>query len=136
MRGYSKTLHHQFLTVTYWNDNNAVTFLDNRIASGRDFWETINVNKGPDRSIIHVPLVPHLYREIYGWVDRSNQQMSYYSSELRSIRKQSRVFDNLCEMYVLVNGHTLWRNSNHLTQGMSKDGISQSECRFAVIRVW
>ena len=136
MRGYSKTLHHQFLTLTYWNDNNAVTFLDNGIASGKEFWETINVNKGPDRSIIHVPLVAQLYREIYGWVDRSNQQMSYYSSELRSIRKQSRVFDNLCEMYVLVNGHTLWRNSNHLTQGMSKDGISQSEFRFAVIRVW
>ena len=136
LRGFSKTLHHQFLTITYWNDNNAVTFLDNGVASGRKFWDTIDVNQGAERPIIHVPLVAQLYREIYGWVERSNQQMSYYNSEFRSIRKQSRVFDNLREMYVLVNGHTLWRNSNHLAQGMSKDAISQSEFRFAVIRVW
>ena len=108
IRGFSKTLHHQFLTLTYWNDNNAVTFLDNGVASGKEFWDTTSVNQGPHRPIIHVPLVVQLYREIYGWVDRSNQQMSYYNSEYRSIRKQSRVFDNLCEMYVLVNGHTLW----------------------------
>ena len=136
VRGFSKTLHHQFLTITYWNDNNAVTFLDNGVASGREFWDTINVNQGAERPIIHVPLVAQLYGEIYGWVDRSNQQLSYYNSEFRSIRKQSRVFDNLCEMYVLVNGHTLWRNSYHLTQGMSKDAMSQSEFRFTVKCFW
>ena len=64
VRGFSKTLHHQFLTITYWNDNNAVTFLDNGVASGREFWDTIDVNQGSERPIIHVPLVAQLYRKI------------------------------------------------------------------------
>ena len=68
--------------------------------------------------------------EIYGWVDRSNQQLAYYNSEFRSVRKQSRVFDNLCEMYVYVNGHTLWRNME------GNASLSQSEFRFSIIRHW
>ena len=42
-RGFSKSLHHDFLTITYWNDNNAVCFMDNDMDSSRDTWETILV---------------------------------------------------------------------------------------------
>ena len=135
-RGFSKTLHCSFVHVTYWNDNNVVVFLDNDIKSGKESWNTIAVNQGRDQVAIHVPEVATLYREMYGWVDRSNQQLSYYNTELRSVRKQSRVFDSLCEMYVLVNGHTLWRNSANLVADMSKDTCSQSSFRFEIIRVW
>ena len=135
-RGYSKTLHKDSLTVTYWNDNNVVVFLDNDIRSGKDFWQTIEVNQGAEQTVIHVPEVARLYREIYGWVDRSNQQLSYYNAEFRSIRKQSRILDCMIEMYVLVNGRTLWRNFPHLMEGLSKDAMSQSQFRFSIIRVW
>ncbi len=94
------------------------------------------MNQGARKVVVHVPRVASIYREVYGWVDRSNQQLSYYNSEFRSIRKQSRVLDSLMEMYVLVNGHTLWRNNPNLTEGVSRDSQSQSEFRFAVIRVW
>ena len=72
----------------------------------------------------------------YGWVDRNNQQLSYYNTEFMCVRKQSRVLDSLMEMYVLVNGHTLWRNNPQLLEGLSKDSTSQSEFRFAIIRIW
>ena len=114
--------------------NNVVTFLDNDIISGKEFWDTSEVNQGAEKAVIHVPEVARLYREIYGWVDRSNQELAYYSTECRSIRKQSRIFDSLCEMYVLANGHTLWRNCMNLTGGISKDAVSQSSFRFKVIR--
>ena len=42
----------------------------------------------------------------------------------------------MIEMYVLVNGHTLWRNFPHLMEGLSKDAMSQSQFRFSIIRVW
>ena len=58
-----------------WNDNNVVTFLDNSIPSGQEHWDTMEVNQGTDREIIHVPKVAELYKEIYGWVDRGNQQL-------------------------------------------------------------
>lgn len=69
MRGFSKTYNHQFLRITFWNDNNAVTFIDNGVASGRELWDTIEVNQGAERPIIHVPLVSQSYQEIYSWVD-------------------------------------------------------------------
>ena len=31
VRGFSQALHHDNITVTYWNDNNVVTFLDNTV---------------------------------------------------------------------------------------------------------
>ena len=34
IHGYSMTLYHQGITSTYWNDNNAVCFLDNNVESG------------------------------------------------------------------------------------------------------
>ena len=97
VRGFSQTLHHDNITVTYWNDNNVVTFLDNGIPSRREHWDTMDV-----------PKVAELYKEIYGWVDRGNQKLSYYNTKFRSVRKQNRVFDSLIEMNVLVNGHTVW----------------------------
>ena len=99
--GFSQALHHDNITVTYWNDNNVVTFLDNGIPSGREHWDTMEVNQGADREIIHVPKVAELYKEIYGWVDRGNQQLSYHNTEFRSVRKQNHVLDSLIEMYVL-----------------------------------
>ena len=39
-------------------------------------------------------------------------------------------------MYVLVNGHTIWRNSPNALQITSRDNLAQSEFRFSVIRVW
>eukprot|EP00795_Rhopilema_esculentum_P004046 gene4046-20219_t len=135
-RGFSKTLSNGQLTLTYWNDNNVVIFLDNDISSGREFWDTLEVKQGAVNQVIHMPEVAKLYREIYGWVDRSNQQLAYYSTECRSVRKQNRVFDNLAEMYILANGHTIWRNSCNIAERMSKDAISQSSFRFEVIRDW
>ncbi len=107
------------MNITYWNDNNAVVFLANDIQAGQHYWETIKVNQGRENVIIHISRVAVLYLEIYGWMDRTNQQLSYYNTEFRSVQKQNRsvqkqnwIFDSLCEMYVLANGHTLWRNSN------------------------
>ena len=101
VRGLSQALHHDNITVTHWNDNNVVTFLDNGIPSEREHWDTMEVNQGADREIIHVPKVAELYKEIYGWVDRGNQQLSDHNTEFRSVRKQSHVLDSLIEMYVL-----------------------------------
>ena len=39
-------------------------------------------------------------------------------------------------MYVLVNRHTLWRNSPNLMCNVTRENISQSEFRFVVIRIW
>eukprot|EP00794_Sanderia_malayensis_P001103 gene1103-biopygen337 len=136
VRGFSKSLHKGFLNITYWNDNNVVVFLDNDIKSGQQYWEPVEVNQGREKVIIHMPRVAALYREMYGWVDRTKQQLSYYNAEFRSVRKQNRIFDSLCEMYVLGNGHTLWRNSTNLHEQLSKNALSQSSFRFEVIRIW
>eukprot|EP00112_Aurelia_sp_Birch-Aquarium-sp1_P002790 Seg13080.1 transcript_id=Seg13080.1/GoldUCD/mRNA.D3Y31 product="hypothetical protein" protein_id=Seg13080.1/GoldUCD/D3Y31 len=42
-RCYSKTLYKGFVTITYWNDNNAVCFVDNDIDSRQESWETTSV---------------------------------------------------------------------------------------------
>ena len=80
-----------------------------------------------------MPKVAELYREIYCWVDRGNQQLSYHNTEFLSVRKQNRDRDSLTEMYALVNGHTLWRNSSNLMCNVTRENMSQSEFRFAVI---
>ena len=79
-----------------------------------------------------MPKVAELHKEIYGWVDRGNQQLSYNNTEFRSVRKQNRVVDSLTEMYVLVNGHTLWRKSPNLMCNVTRENMSQREFRFAV----
>ena len=55
--------------------------------------------------------------------------------QFRSVRKQYRVFDSLSEIYVLVNGYNLWRNSPNLIAGKTGDECAQSSFRFAVMRV-
>ena len=35
----------------------------------------MEVSQGADREIIYVPKVSELYKEIYDWVDRGNQQL-------------------------------------------------------------
>ena len=81
-RGFSKSLHHDFLTITYWNDNNAVCFMDNDMDSSCDTWETILVkNRNGGETAVHIPKVASQYRSVYGWVDSCNQQLSYYNTE-------------------------------------------------------
>ena len=131
-RGFSKSLHHDFLTITYWNNNNAVCFMDNDMDSSRDTWETILVkNRNGGETAVHIPKVASQYRSVYGWVDSCNQQLSYYNTECRSVRKQSRVLDSLMEMYALANGLTIWSNSN-----LRSNKMDQSEFRFETIRAW
>ena len=136
VRGFSQTLRHDNITATYWKDNNVVTFLDNGIPSGRENWDTMEVKQGADKEIIHVPKVAELYKEIYGWVDRGNQQLSYHNTEFGSVCKQNRVLDSLIEMYVSVNEHTLWQNNPNLMCNVTRENMSQSEFRFAVICIW
>ena len=55
-----------------------------------------------------MPKVAELYKEIYGWVDRGDQQLSYHDTQFRSVRKQNGVLDSLIEMYVLGAMQNLW----------------------------
>ena len=130
VRGYSQSLHHENLNLTYWNDNNAVCFLDNDVDSAKENWSTIKVNG----QAIHTPPSVVLYRQIYGMVDRTNQHQAYYNSECRSVRKQSRVLDSLIETYALCNTFTIWKNLHSITEKQRL--YSSSEFRFAVIRNW
>ena len=97
-RGYSRTLHIDFVTITYWNDNYAVCFVDNDIDSRQESWETMSVRKREGNEVgVHIPRVAALYRSVYGWVDRCNQQLAYHNAEFRTVRKQNRVLDSLIE---------------------------------------
>ena len=68
----------------------------------------------------------------YHWVDRTNQELAYYNSEQRSVRKQNRLVDHFFEMYCLVNGHTLWLNADNLSSNLNRRDQSSSEFRFKV----
>ena len=132
-RGYSKTLHKDFVTITYWNDNNAVCFFDNDIDSRQESWETMSVRNREGNEVgVHIPRVAALYRSVYGWVDRCNQQLAYYNAEFRTVRKQNRVLDSLIELYALVNSHAIWGNSNLRAKPFNESAAF----RFEVIRVW
>ena len=111
------------------NDNSVVVFLGNNIEFGQERWDMVEASQRAEQIVSHLPKVSTLYREIYGFVDRSNQQLSYYNTEFCSVRKQSRNFESLCEMYALVNRHTLWRNSPNLT-ALTRSAKSQSAFRF------
>ena len=91
----------------YWIDGNAVCFVDNDIDSSRDSWDTIGIKdrRGEETATSQ-------YHPIYGWVDRCNQQLSYYNAEFWSVKKHCSVLDSLTEMYALVNGHASWLNSS------------------------
>ncbi len=115
-----------------------VTFFADGTPSGSQFWEPIEVNQGGVKVIIqfiHVPKVDILYQDLYGLVDRSEQQLSY-NTECRSVRKQSRIFGCLSEMHALVNGYTMWCESPNLMANHSRDCISRSEFQFSPVRVW
>ena len=103
-RGFSETLHNGDLTVTYWNDNND-------LKSGRENWSFIETEDRRNRIKIYAPKAAQLYRSMYGWVDRSNQALSYCSTECRT-RKHNRVLDSITEMYALNNTHAIWINSS------------------------
>ena len=97
-----------------------------------DTWQTIEVmNRKRGEIGVHLPKVASYYRLVYGWVDRYNQQLAYYNSDCRSVRKHSRILDSLLEKYALTDGHTIFRNSN-----LREDINSSTEFRFEVIRVW
>ena len=84
--GFSKSLHHDFLTITYWNDNNAVCFMDNDMDSSRDTWETILVkNRNGGEIAVHIPKVASHYRFVYGWVDSCNQQTALPSGQTATL---------------------------------------------------
>ena len=131
--GYSESLHHgEGITLTYWNDNNAVCFLDNNVESGEENWSLIETNNKGGRSIVHIPKVAAIYRKTYGWVDRTN--LAYYNTEHRTVRKQSRVLDSMIEIYALNNMHAVWQNSPHLAEFESVS--CTADFRFAVVKVW
>ncbi len=135
-RGLSQSLHHGDINITYWNDNNAVCFLDNDISSAREEWQIHEIRSGRETSTAYLPKVAAIYKDVNGWVDRTNQMLSYYNTECRSIRKQSLVFDNIIEMYCLQNSYTLWRNSPNLFQNVKATKKTSAEYRFDVVRAW
>ena len=103
IRGYSMALYHQGITLTHWNDNNAVCFLNNNVEFGENNWQLIEAQNKGEQIIIHIPKVAAIYRKTYGWVDRTNQELTNYNTEHRTVRKQSRVLDSMAEMYGLNN---------------------------------
>ena len=122
--------------MTYWNDNGPVCFIDNDIESGQEHCSSLEVNSKGGKIAIHVPKTALLYREMYGWVDRTNQQAAYYNTDRKTVRKQNRVLDALIETYALVNTHTVWLNSLNLISSISRDDRSSSNFRFRIIRAW
>ena len=75
LRGLSETLHSAELTVTYWKDNNAVVFPDRPL--GREHWHFIETQDKSNCIKIYASNVAHQYRSMHGWVNRSNQALSY-----------------------------------------------------------
>ena len=126
-RGFSETLHNGDLTVTYWNDNNSVVFLDNDLESGWENWGFIETQDKRNRIKTYAPEVAQPYRSMYGWVYRSNQALSYCSTEYRTRRKQNRVLDCITEMYALNNTHAIWINSPNLSGGSNHRALSIAE---------
>ncbi len=79
-QGFSKSLHCGVINLTHLNDNNVVVFLDNDIPSGRETWNTIDVNKGEDEVVIHVRKLGEIYREVYCWL--IEQISNYHTTRL------------------------------------------------------
>ena len=55
IRGYSETVHYGSLNITFWNDSNSVSFLDNDLISSRNTSEQIETQSGPDNMITFAP---------------------------------------------------------------------------------
>ena len=73
-----------------------------------------------------------IYKSVSHWVDRTNQNTSYYNSEVKSVRKQLRMFFHFLETYALVNGHVLWKSSPNLVANLTKHDKTAAEFRFQV----
>ena len=108
LRGFSETLHNEKLT--YWN---AVVFLDSDVESGRDHWDFIETQDKSNRIEIYARKGARLHRSMHGWVNRSNQAPSYYST---ARKKQNRELDSIVEMYALNNTHAVWINLPNLSR--------------------
>ena len=136
IRGYSETRHHECLNITFWNDSNAVAFLDNDLVSGRATWEQIETQTGPTKLKTFAPKAAATYRRNYGEIDRSNQAESYYKIDRKTVRKQNRVLFDAIETYALVNQHTICINCTNLREDKGKHELSAREFRLDVVRVW
>ena len=136
IRGFLRSLHNEGLNITFWNDNNAIVFLDNDLQSTRQNWNQIETQSGESRLSVYAPLVAQIYREHYGMVDRSNQAGSYYRIDSKTVRKQNRVLFDGIETYAVINQHTIYLNSANLVQDPPPKRKSGREFRFDVVRVW
>ena len=64
--GFSTSLHPGAITITYWNDNNPVCFMDNDIESSKKTWETMEVKNRKGAKIgVHLPKVESYYRSAW-----------------------------------------------------------------------
>ena len=106
LRGHSSSLHSTSgINICYWNDANTVCVVDNDFSAGNtDFVERLQGN------VLRCPESIRLYQEIYGWVDKTNQQLSYYLTKSRSRRKQTHLLFTIIEIYALCKMHTFWCN--------------------------
>ena len=136
IRGYSETLHHECLNITFWNDSNAVAFFDNDLVSGRATWEQIETQTGPTKPKTFSPKAVATYRRNYDEIDPSNQTGSYYKIDRKTVRKQNRVLFDAIETYAPVNQHTICINCTNLTENKGKHELSAREFRFDLVRVW
>ena len=136
IRGYSETVHCGSSNITFWNDSNSASFLDNDLISSRDTGEQIESQSGQDKLITFAPHTAAIYNQNYGHIDRSNQAGSYYKMDRKTVRKQNRVLFDAIETYGLINQHAVLVNSPTLVVNKSKHDISAREFRFDVVRVW
>ena len=135
-RGYSQTLHNDDINLTFWNDSNAVVLLDNDFPAGEDQWDLIEIRSRQGNILVNAPLVARQYRSGYHFIDRSNQEGSYYNVDRKTVRKQNRVLEDAIETYALINTHTVYINSPNVIQGMDRDEIASDQFRFEIARVW
>ena len=61
-----------------------------------------------------------------------SQKLSYYNTESRSTSKQSRLLENMREIYALNNMHALFQETELLGQRSSNRKQSNAELRFEV----
>ena len=127
LRGHSSSLHSTSgINICYWNDANTVCVVDNDFPAGNtDFVERLQGN------VLRCPESIRLYQEIYGWVDKTNQQPSYYLTKNRSRRKQNHLLFTIIEIFALCNMHTVWRNIENLP--FEQRNMSNADFRFLII---
>ena len=85
LRCYSQTLHNDDINLTFWNDSNAVVLLDNDFPVGEDQWDLIEIRSRQGSILVNAPLVARQYRSGYHFIDRSNQEGSYYNVDRKTV---------------------------------------------------